>query len=129
MEKSRNRLIEIVQDSWLSEMGIKLLKPQSGYFMLADISSFESAIPKKYFTNDYEEDPSSTVESTFFKSGKVPLDYAVARWLTMEKGMTPLPGSMFYSPISEDTNYNFIRFAFCRLPETFVDLEEKLSKK
>lgn len=45
----------------MHEQGIKLLKPQSGYFMLADISSFEKLVPPKYFTNDYEEDPSSTV--------------------------------------------------------------------
>lgn len=49
LEKSRNELVRILRGSWLNEATFHV--PDSGYFMMADVSTFIERIPKKFFTN------------------------------------------------------------------------------
>ena len=79
-EKKRNYLVISLRDAHLSPV-----IPQGGFFIMADTSAHQ-IIPKKYF-----DEPSPT--------GQVPVsrDWAFARYLTTEWGVTPIPPSAFYT--------------------------------
>lgn len=79
--------------------------PQAGYFIMANTESMDADLAAG------ESDPRGR-------------DYAVATWLTKNRGVTAIPPSAFYDP--EDTQSRkdiaekYVRFAFCK---TMADLE------
>ncbi len=122
--KSRDRLISLIESSPFGELGAKPISAESGYFLYVDIECFRGKVPPCYFSNDFATDNQLTLR--LFPDGKVPFDYAACRWFGAEKGFIPMPGSMFYLPGSPNTRDHYVRFSFCREPESFDELEKPL---
>lgn len=64
-----------------------------------DISGCEEHIPAKYFelNTNYEPDAKTIIPQMQFpkEMGKVPLDFALCRYLAIEKGLSIMPLSNF----------------------------------
>lgn len=73
--------------SMLTKANLNPVTPDGGFFIMASLGDYD--IDQKYF-----EEPGL--------DGKAPVsaDYAFARWLTHEWGVTPIPSAAFYSPES-----------------------------
>jgi aspartate/methionine/tyrosine aminotransferase len=53
-------------------------------------------------------------------------DVTFAKWMAQEIGVATVPGSSFYS--KPEDGRTFVRFAFCKKPETLVEAEKRLRK-
>eukprot|EP01042_Synura_sphagnicola_P001579 gene1579-1834_t len=89
--------------------------PEGGFFIIADTSAHH---PDKA----YEDIPGPTGESP------VTRDWAFARWLTAEVGVTPIPPSAFYTPLNKPLAANLARFAFCKTDATLDEARVRLEK-
>lgn len=120
-EQGRNQAIKLLSES----TGIKFEPTQceSGYFMSVDISGCESKIPPKYFVPNvnYENDPDTKVQQMQFPSSfdKVPLDFALCRFLACEKNLSIMPLSNFCLQESKHPIHSQIRVAICKEPSVF----------
>lgn len=81
----------------LVQSGFRAELPEGAYYILADYSAL-SDLPDTEF----------------------------ARWLTREVGVTPVPGSSFFS--TPDPARRLVRFAFCKREETLRQAAERLRK-
>lgn len=105
--------------------GIKFrpTRVESGYFMPIDVSGCEKHIPDKYFAPNvnYEDDQNTIVKQMQFPDyfEKVPLDFALCRYLAVEKGLSFMPLSNFCMHESEHKLQNYVRVAICRPAEMF----------
>jgi len=81
----------------LSSHGFRAEKPAGAYYILADYAAV-SDLP----------------------------DAAFAEWLTREIGVTPVPGSSFFSV--KDPSRRLVRFAFCKREETLRAAAERLAR-
>lgn len=54
----------------------------------------------------------------------MPLDFALARYLACEKGISLMPVSNFCLHESKKPHHNYVRMAICKQPEVFHDLVE-----
>ena len=81
----------------LVQSGFRAERPDGAYYILADYSAL-SELPDAEF----------------------------ARWLTREIGVTPVPGSSFFS--TPDPARRLVRFAFCKREETLRQAAERLRK-
>lgn len=79
----------------LSQAGFKITPPEGAYYVLADFTAL-SDLP----------------------------DVEFSYWLTKEIGVTPVPGSSFYS--EKSMGRNFVRFAFCKTEELLLQARERL---
>ena len=79
------------------EAGFRATLPEGAYYILADYSAL-SDLPDTEF----------------------------AGWLTREIGVTPVPGSSFFS--TPDPARRLVRFAFCKREETLRQAAERLRK-
>lgn len=52
---------------------------------------------------------------------KVPLDFALARYLAIEKGLSIMPLSNFCLHESKHKTTEYLRVAICKTPETFTN--------
>ena len=135
-ELKRNYLIDL-----LTEVNLKPLTiPDGGYFIMADTSNYK--VPEKYYYNDYETNDSTNNDSDssvsekfdFTKKNtsriKVSRDWAFARYLTVEYGVTCIPPSVFYTSSQEnkDKVQNMARFAFCKTDDLLVEARKRLLK-
>jgi len=98
---------------------------ESGYFMPVDISGCEEHIPEKYFLKNvnYEDDEKTLVKQMQFPDNfeRVPLDFALCRYLAVEKGVSCMPVSNFCLHESKTPLHNYIRIAICRPPDQFLN--------
>lgn len=98
-----------------------------GYFTMMDVSAAASMIPEKYFqAGNYEEDPNTLVFQKKFE-GRVPVDYAFSRWLAIERGVTVMPGSPFFS--DEHKDHSLVRVAICKTPDVVEEVRSRLLGK
>src|SRR2546427_228536 len=81
----------------LAAAGFRCTSPEGAYYVLADFSAL-SDLP----------------------------DDAYARWLTCEAGVTPVPGSSFFS--RPELGRKLVRFAFCKTEEQLREAGERLSR-
>mmetsp|Transcript_22120 Transcript_22120/g.37036 ORF Transcript_22120/g.37036 Transcript_22120/m.37036 type:complete len:446 (-) Transcript_22120:337-1674(-) len=95
-ERKRNDLAAMLRSAHIHPY-----VPEGGFFIMADTSKY--AVPEQY-----QQQPGLT--------GEIPVtrDWAFARWLTVEKGITPIPPSAFYTPSTKHFAANLARFAFCK---------------
>ena len=110
----------------MKKLGLKPVSVDGGYFLPLEITEeTKRLIPQKYFAlSDYEDDPSSRViKKDFAALGRVPLDYAFCRWLTIEKGLTLMPVTCFQIDESEQLIENYVRLSICKPKEFFTDPE------
>jgi kynurenine---oxoglutarate transaminase / cysteine-S-conjugate beta-lyase / glutamine---phenylpyruvate transaminase len=85
--------------------------PDAGYFIIADTSAH--AVPERFFAQPAP-------------NGQTPTrDWAFARWLTEDAGITPIPPSAFYTPERSALAANLARFAFCKRDETLVEADRR----
>ena len=86
-------------------------------------------IPERYFRPNvnYEDDKDTIVKQMQFIDNKVPLDFALCRWLAVEKGVVIMPLSNFCLQESSTKVTNMVRVAICKTPDTFTnkDLQAK----
>ncbi|KAG9414022.1 Kynurenine--oxoglutarate transaminase 3 [Aphanomyces cochlioides] len=78
----------------LTALGIPIVVAQGGTFLFADVSNV--VIPPQYLENQTSR------------------DYAFCRWLTIEKQVTAIPTSAFYSDANKADGHQFVRFAYCK---------------
>jgi len=81
-------------------INFKPTKVESGYFICIDVTGSEDAIPAKYFvknTNYEDESVPTNVKQMQFSDRyeKVPLDFAMCRYLAVEKGVACMPCTNF----------------------------------
>ena len=81
----------------LSGAGFKITPPEGAYYVLADFTGL-SDLP----------------------------DVAFSYWLTKEIGVTPVPGSSFYS--EKTMGRNVVRFAFCKTEELLIQAGQRLQE-
>lgn len=102
-QRKRDRLVEL-----LEEAEMPCIVPDGGYFVMVDTSRLQ--VPAAYLAE------------TFLGSDEqVTRDWAVARWLTREVGVSPIPPSAFYCRANKHLAADYSRFAFCK---TDADIEE-----
>ncbi|PIO76939.1 hypothetical protein TELCIR_00989 [Teladorsagia circumcincta] len=77
------------------DAGFEPIRPEAGYFMLAQFGKLDGPFKKPDSTND-------------------PLDFRFARWLCREKKLAVIPPSAFYSDEYKATNETMIRLCFMK---------------
>lgn len=89
-------MIDVMKQS--TQIDFKPTTCESGYFLPVDISSAKDLVPEKYFraNTNYEDDADTIVKQMQFVDNKVPLDFAICRWLAVEKGISVMPLSNFH---------------------------------
>jgi N-succinyldiaminopimelate aminotransferase len=87
----------------LEAVGFRTLKPQGGYFILAEWQG----IPPD--------------------GANIETDEQFARWLTCEAGVAAIPPSAFYAPSEKHRVRHLIRFAACKKDETLRAAADKLN--
>ena len=94
---------------------------------MAKVTGCEDYIPKKYFEPNvnYEDDPNTLVHSMKFlpKFKKTPLDFALSRYLSVEKGLALMPLSCFCAQESDCYTDQYVRIAICRESKDFLNPE------
>jgi aspartate/methionine/tyrosine aminotransferase len=75
------------------------IEPEGGFFVIARIKSAEG-IDQSYLAN-------------------ASLDYALARWLTVEHKVTAIPCSSFFTKANKTLGATFLRFALCKKDEDY----------
>ena len=50
------------------------------------------------------------------------------RWLTVERGITPIPPSAFYTPQTKHLAANLARFAYCKQDVTLIEAKKRFSQ-
>lgn len=122
-EESRDALIKLLAKS--TGINFKPTVVESGYFMCVDVSGCEDKIPAKYFEKNvnYETDANTQVRQMHFPEDwpKVPLDFALCRYLACEHGVSCMPITNFCLFESEHKTHKFIRIAICKPTELFSD--------
>ena len=53
-------------------------------------------------------------------------DWGLARWMTCDVGVTPIPPSAFYTPERAHLAANLARFAFCKTDPTLAEGKKRL---
>ena len=81
----------------LASAGFRITPPEGAYYVLADFSSLSDL---------------SDVEFSY--------------WMTKEIGVSPVPGSSFYS--EKEMGKKFVRFAFCKTEEMLKEAGERLKR-
>ena len=101
--------------SSLREGKLNPVVPEGGFFIIADTSAFR---PDAKYAN--QPGP----------NGEVPVsrDWAFARWLTSEVGVTPIPPSAFYRKETAHLASNLARFAFCKTDPALAEAKNRLRK-
>eukprot|EP00310_Coccolithus_braarudii_P022139 CAMPEP_0183355830 /NCGR_PEP_ID=MMETSP0164_2-20130417/42038_1 /TAXON_ID=221442 /ORGANISM="Coccolithus pelagicus ssp braarudi, Strain PLY182g" /LENGTH=445 /DNA_ID=CAMNT_0025529069 /DNA_START=138 /DNA_END=1475 /DNA_ORIENTATION=- len=98
----------------LSAAGMRPLKGQGGFFLMADTSALE--VPAEYMSLSTPAAPEMT------------RDWALCRWLASEAGLIAIPASPFYSLPNKHLGANLVRFAFCKGDDTLLDASTRLAQ-
>ncbi|XP_078406154.1 kynurenine--oxoglutarate transaminase 1-like isoform X3 [Cetorhinus maximus] len=93
--------------AYLASVGLKPIVPEGGYFLIADISAVKVDLPD---------------------STEQPYDYRFVKWLIINKGLSTIPVSAFYSSDHEKGFENFIRFCFAKEDATLSKAEQILQE-
>ncbi|XP_039288808.1 kynurenine--oxoglutarate transaminase 3 [Nilaparvata lugens] len=83
----------------LTQIGMKPIIPEGGYFIVADWSSLESSVDLSKETDKYK-------------------DFRFAKYLTKNVGLLGIPPSAFYSEPNKQLASTLIRFCFVKEEET-----------
>ena len=98
--------------SSLRSASLNPIIPEGGFFIMADTSAH--SVPEKYFS---ELGPTGDA---------VTRDWAFARYLTTDWGVTPIPPSAFYTKDRAALATNLARFAFCKTDESLQEADKRL---
>lgn len=110
-----------------SKLGLKVIEPEGGHFVLVDIVDAIKKIPISYFFDentpeyvDLNNKYLNSFEEWKTLKPKYKPDEAVCNYLTAVYGITPIPcNPMFVEDQLEDQNdaCRFVRFAICKKDE------------
>ena len=103
--------------------GLTPIEPQGSFFILAKIDNQTFNLnepPKNYETLTAKHGIAVDPKTANDKS------YNFCRHLTVEKGITPIPPTAFYSEKHKYLGENYARFAFCKEDEELVYAGQKL---
>ena len=108
--------------------------PESGYFIMIDISMCKDLIPLKYKeSHDYDvlEEGQLPIQKimTLMEDGSVPLDLAFCRWMAIERGVVMMPGSVFYNKDTKFRDDKCVRIAICKTMDHVVKAINRLKGK
>jgi aspartate/methionine/tyrosine aminotransferase len=92
-QRKRDSLVESLRDGHFEPY-----VPEGGFFIMADTSKYDP-------TEEYMKQPG-------LDGLPVTRDWAFARWLTVERGITPIPPSAFYTPETKHLAANLGKFNF-----------------
>eukprot|EP01017_Pseudomicrothorax_dubius_P017688 TRINITY_DN1986_c0_g1_i1.p1 TRINITY_DN1986_c0_g1~~TRINITY_DN1986_c0_g1_i1.p1 ORF type:complete len:389 (+),score=96.80 TRINITY_DN1986_c0_g1_i1:203-1369(+) len=133
-EGKRNTMMEILSKAPLNW---KLLNPEGGYFILANIKDIVPTIPRGFF---YREDHPSFGDQTpigcdyrELKDPQYTPDFAMVRYMTNKFSVTPIPMTTFYDnsaakSVKENKCVDFIRLAICKSDATVEGVRQRLNK-
>jgi len=115
---------------------VRLLDPEGGFFVLVDISESIPTIPIRYFYKEGVSENDKPVGDDWrqLENPDYAPDFAFTRWMTFERGVSPIPLSTFYDnsgakSVKDYKSVNFVRFAICKSDETMDAVRERLAKK
>lgn len=95
----------------LTEIGLKPIVPEGGYFLVADAKDLKVEIPKDFYDDS------------------VCWDHNLARWLIQDKKVSTIPNSAFYSPEGQKENDHYLRFCFAKDDATFTTTADVFKKQ
>ena len=97
--------------------GMKAIKPKGAYYIMVDASKYIDLLRKKgKFRPLVLSDP-----TTFY-------DWQFVQWMIEVVGIAVVPGSAFcdYSRFDQDSEFKYIRFAYCMSDDTIRETAKKL---
>jgi len=103
-DRKRLRLLTILSTCQVAEL--EPLQPEGGFFVIARIKSAPGLTAKD-------------LENTS-------LDYALARWLTVQHRVTAIPCSSFFTAANKQIGQTFLRFALCKTDEDYEVAAQRL---
>lgn len=108
-EQKRDNLMKSLEDA-----DMKPSIPEGGFFIMADTS--KHVVPEHY------------MDQPGLDGQPVTRDWAFARWMTIEKGITPIPPSAFYTSETKHLAANLARFAYCKGDATLHEARNRLHR-
>lgn len=110
----------------LIDAGLHPVKPQGSFFIMIDISDIQES-------NKYEMPP---IVMEWWKQGKLDIDkttqnamdYNFCRWQAVEKGVTAIPASAFYSKEHRPFHSQYVRFSFCKQDDILEQAKQRLMR-
>eukprot|EP01040_Poterioochromonas_malhamensis_P004423 gene4423-4741_t len=105
-QRKRDHLVASLKDG-----GFEPAVPEGGFFIMADTSKYDP--------------PAEYLAQPGLDGNPVTRDWAFARWLTIEKGITPIPPSAFYTQETKDRAANLARFAFCKTDDLLEEAKKR----
>jgi aspartate/methionine/tyrosine aminotransferase len=103
-DRKRVRLMKILATCQIAEF--EPLEPEGGFFVIARIKSARGL-------------SAASLENSS-------LDYALARWLTVEHRVTAIPCSSFFTTANKQIGQTFLRFALCKTDEDYDIAAQRL---
>jgi aspartate/methionine/tyrosine aminotransferase len=97
----------------LTKAGLDPIVPQAGFFIMTGTSAMDP--PAKYLAESTPSCPEMT------------RDWALARYLTIERGVACIPPSAFYCAKTKPLAANLLRFAFCKTDTELAKAAERLA--
>lgn len=94
---------------FLDSVGMKVILPQGGYFMIADWSPLESLVDM-----NSEPDPQR--------------DYRFTKWMIKNVGLQGIPPSVFYNESNKHLLENYVRYCFFKKDENLEKAADILKK-
>lgn len=98
----------------LTAAGLRPLKGQGGFFLMADTSALEVR--------------SESMALSTAAAPQMTRDWALCRQLATEAGVICIPASPFYSQPNKHLAANLARFAFCKGDDTLLEASARLAK-
>jgi len=105
-QAKRDRLMKALADA-----GIRAVNAEGGYFVMVETADLH--VPLSYLS----------------AQPKVARDWALARYLTREVGVSPIPPSAFHCKENEEHAINYLRFAFCKEDSDIDECGRRLQKR
>lgn len=113
----------------LVDAGLHPVKPQGSFFIMIDISemmkrgNIRNEMPPivREWWNEGKLDIDATTQEA--------VDYNFCRWQAVEKGVTAIPSSAFYSRQHRHLGSRYVRFSFCKEDSVLEQAKERLLKK
>lgn len=104
----------------LASVGLEPCVPHGGYFIMASTANLPDPLdmPDLKDTEEYRKEKRR--------------DFRIARWLTLEAGVTAIPPSPFVDnadPKAVDAMGGWVRFAFCKSREMIDEAGKRLKEK
>ncbi|KAK4537306.1 hypothetical protein CDCA_CDCA12G3331 [Cyanidium caldarium] len=128
MQHRRDQLLKALRAAHLQP-----LVPQGGYFVVADGAALPACrheFPEGMQQLLQEQQRSGNAHGLEVdERTRHRRDYNLARWMSLQRRVTPIPLSVFYGPATADANDTWLRFAFCKRDEMLEAAAERLRQQ